>query len=45
MTAELAVRAGGPAEYGGVKVECVAPDRGRERRPPTACWSSRFKPW
>jgi len=42
MTAELAARAGGPAECAGVEVEYVDPDRGRERRPLAACWSARF---
>ena len=43
MTAELAARAGGPAACGGVEVEYVDPDRGRERRPLAACWSARFE--
>ena len=43
MTAELAARAGGPAECAGVEVEYVDPDRGRERRPLAACWSARFE--
>ena len=33
MTAELAARAGGPAECASVEVEYVDPDGGRERRP------------
>ena len=36
MTAELAARAGGPAEYGGVEVEYAYPERGCKRRPPAA---------
>ena len=43
MTAELAARAGGPAECAGVEVEYVDPGRGRERRPLVACWSARFE--
>ena len=43
MTAELAARAGGPAEYGGVEVEYAHPERGCKRRPLAACWSSRFE--
>src|SRR4029077_15385670 len=43
MTAELAARAGGPAECAGVEVEYLDPDPGRERRPLAACWSARFK--
>jgi hypothetical protein len=43
MTAELAARAGGLAECGGVEVEYVDPDRGWERRPWAACWSARFE--
>ena len=43
MTAELAARAGGPTACGGVEVEYVDPDRGRERGPLSACWSSRFE--
>src|SRR5690242_18106814 len=42
MTAELAARAGGPAECAGVEVEYVDPDRGRERRT-LAAWSARFE--
>ncbi len=38
-----AARACRRAEYGGVEVEYVDPDRGRERRPLAACWSSRFE--
>jgi hypothetical protein len=44
MTAELAARAGGPAECVGVEVEYVDADRGRERRPLAACWSERVSP-
>ena len=43
MTAELAARAGGPAECADVEVEYVDPDRGQERRPLSACWSARFE--
>ena len=42
MTVELAVWAGGLPECGGVEVEYVDPDRGREPRPLTVCWPSRF---
>ena len=43
MAAELAARAGGPAACGGVDVEFVDPERGRERRPLAACGSVRFE--
>jgi hypothetical protein len=43
MTVELAVRADGLPECGGVEVEYVDPGPGRERRPLAVCWSSRFK--
>ena len=43
MKPELAARVSSSAEYGGVEVEYVDPDRGRERRPLAACWSARFE--
>jgi hypothetical protein len=41
MTVDLAVWTGGLPECGGVEVEYVDPDRGRERGPLAVCWSSR----
>ena len=43
MAAELAARAGGLAACGGVDVEFVDSERGRERRPLAACGSLRFE--
>ena len=43
MMVELAVRADGLPECGGIEVEYVDPGRGRERRPLAVCWSSRFE--
>jgi hypothetical protein len=39
MMARLAARAGGPAECGGIEVQYVDPDWGREREPLAASWS------